>query len=253
MAYVPISLESHGKKRWLRHSSLSFARGDTATPLFVNEISDALQSMPIAFIRQNDRFTLAVVMGLRPGENLFVDENNAWQSTYMPVIYRSSPFELVPIQGQDEQTVLCIDEKCISDTNNGEEFFSDDGEVSDNIINIFELLKKFNSFRMLTENICTVLSDFNLISPWPLKLHDGNDELTVNGLYRINEEALGELSDESFLKLRETHALPLAYAQLLSMKNIEVLLELLRRKIQAEASKIKPSFSNETFNFSGLN
>lgn len=253
MAYVPISLESHGKKRWLRHTSLSFAKGDTATPLFANEIAEALQAMPIAFIRQNDRFTLVVVMGLRPGENLFVDENNAWQSKYLPVIYRSSPFELVPVQGQDDQTILCIDDKCISDTDEGEAFFSEAGDVSDNIINIFELLKKFNAFRTLTENICAVLSDLNLIAPWPLKLHDGNEELSVNGLYRVNEEALNELSDEDFLKARNTHALPLAYAQLLSMKNIDVLSELLRRKIQADASKVKPSFGNDTFNFAGLN
>jgi len=252
MAYVPISHDLHGKKRWLRHTSLSFAKGDTATPLFVNEIADALQSMPIAFIKQNDRFVLAVVMGLRPGENLFVDENNAWLSVYMPVIYRSSPFELIPVDGQNEQTVLCIDEKCISDTDKGEEFFSDNGDISDTIKQTFEFLQNMNSFRMLTENICSVLTDLNLISPWPLTLNNGDEELSVNGLYRINEAALNDLSSEDFLKARSAHVLPIAYAQLLSMKKIDILAEILRRKLQKEASKNKLGFASETFNFAGL-
>jgi len=54
-----------------------------------------------------------------------------------------------------------------------------------------------------------------------VKLLDG--EHTLPNLHRIDEAALGKLSDEAFLGLRQASALPLAYAQLLSLNQLEVL------------------------------
>jgi len=59
----------------------------------------------------------------------------------------------------------------------------------------------------------------------PLNIHVQSGEATrdVVGLYRIDEEALLALPDDAFLELRRASALPLAYAQLISMAQIAVL------------------------------
>ena len=47
--------------------------------------------------------------------------------------------------------------------------------------------------------------------------------MPVEGLYRIDEAALNALPDDAFMPLRKTGALPLAYAQLLSMNQLALL------------------------------
>ena len=45
----------------------------------------------------------------------------------------------------------------------------------------------------------------------------GDGEKPVTGLHRIDEVALNGLSDDQFLQVRKASALPIAYAQLISM------------------------------------
>jgi len=250
MAYVPINREALADKHWRRHASIAFAKNDTVTPLYVNELAIALQALPIAFVQQEDRFSLVVIVGLRPGENLLVSAANTWLSEYLPVSYRSSPFELIPLSGNESQYAMCIDEECITDTDEGEPFFNEAGEINEDLGKLFELLKQFNAGRQQTQNICAALAKHNLIVPWPMVLEQDTETLNVNGLYQIDESALNALSDEAFLDLKRSHALPVAYAQLLSMHKISGFGELMRQR--AATTKIDKQPATDTFNFAGL-
>lgn len=251
MAYVPISQELLGNKHWVRHSSIAFAKDETIAPLFINELSDALQALPIAFIKQGECFVLVVVMGLRPGENLCVSDTNTWLSPYMPVIYRSSPFDFRNIQGQEDQSILCIDDRCVTDPDRGEPFFDEQGNVTENIVNAFEFTRTLNTHKVLTDNVCALLNEYSLIEPWPLVIKDEEHETEVNGLYSIDETALNKLPIDALIKLRDAHALPLAYAQLFSMSKSVKLGQALSKKMHKEALAMK-SKDNDVFNFSGL-
>jgi hypothetical protein len=250
MAYVPITRDTLAEKRWFRHTSMAFAKNDTVAPIFLNELPIAIQAMPVAFIKQGEGFVLVVVMGLMPGQNLCVTADGKWNSEYMPVTYRSSPFELMAIQEWDGQQTLCIDENCITD-GQGEPFFDENGEIAPAILDAFQLVQQFNSLRSLTKNICDLLAGHNLIKPWSLVLNDGITEQSVGGLYQVDEEAFNALSDEVFLEIRRSHALPLIYSQLLSMQKITVLGDRLRQETTLAASMEK-SRSTDTFNFGGL-
>ena len=50
--------------------------------------------------------------------------------------------------------------------------------------------------------------------------------MTVNALHQIDETALNRLEDETFLKVRKASGLLVAYAQLLSMAQVNVLARL---------------------------
>jgi hypothetical protein len=63
---------------------------------------------------------------------------------------------------------------------------------------------------------------------------------------------LNNLSDEAFLALRHAAALPVIYAQLLSMNNIQHLADLLKHRTHEIAEASKPKEEEGTFNFSGL-
>lgn len=253
--YVPISTEDHRDKRWVRHTSLMFAKAETISPLYVNELAPALQAMPIAFIKQDDGFALVVVMGVRPSENLFISGTGAWMAPYVPIVYRSSPFELWSAYTDgNHQEILCIDDTCVRSDDEGEPFFNEDGQVSDSIRVVMDQVKQLNASRQLTQLVCAALAEHDLIVPWPIVLKDSEEDRTVNGLYQIDETALNNLSNDAFAALRKVGALPVAYSQLLSMINISILAGLVSRPelYESAASSTGQGQASDTFDFAGL-
>lgn len=252
--YVPISQDLHSNKRWVRHTSLSFAKADTVASVYVNELSPALQAMPIAFVKREEGFELVVVMGVRPGENLFVSGTGSWMAPYIPIIYRSSPFELWATHNEENQEILCIDDTCIRSDDEGEPFFNDDGQITEAIRIVMDQVKSLNASRQLTQLICAALAEQNLIIPWPIVLDDGVKNRTVDGLYQIDETALNALSEDAFLSLRKVGAIPVAYCQLLSIINLNILAGLVQRPelYESAASLEQKSTESDTFDFAGL-
>lgn len=251
-SYVPISSELHKDNRWLRHPSLAFAKTENVTPLFANELVDAIHALPVAFVRHEEGFVLVAVMGLRPGENLLVSDQGRWLGNYTPLTYRTRPFMLLETPGNKEQQVLCIEESNFTDGEIGEALFNEDGEITDVVGEIFKLLSHYNSTRFLTQDICAALAEHELIVPWALTVDDGVTEQPFNGLYRIDEAALNTLSDDAFLALRKAAAFPVIYAQLFSMNNMATLSNLLMHKVREATVTQQPKAGDGTFSFSGL-
>lgn len=255
MSYVPINSEIHQGKRWLRHPSMAFAKHEIVSPLFANELVDAIHTLPIAFIKHDDQFILVAVMGLKPTQNLLVNEKDEWVAGgYVPLNYRARPFRILEVPDNREKQVLCIEESQLIDGKMGEPLFDEDGQVTTNVNEIFKLLTHYNTTRFLTEDICSALAEQGLMIPWELTVHDGNSEQPLTGLYRIDEAALNSLSDEGFIALRDAAAFPVIYAQLFSMNNMVYLSRLLVNRTEKEKEKEKNGAEEGggTFSFAGL-
>jgi len=76
--------------------------------------------------------------------------------------------------------------------------------------------------RKVTDLAVAALAQADVIQPWPIKLKTDQGEQAVGGLHRVDETALRALPDEGFLKLRKAAALPIAYAQMLSVGQLGV-------------------------------
>ena len=104
-----------------------------------------------------------------------------------------------------------------------------------------EFLRHIEASRMTTDLAVASLAEAGVIEPWPLEVQVGEKKAGTKGLHRVNESALHGLDDDAFVKLRKTSALPLAYAQLMSMGQIARFDQLMRLRQQlAQAPKIKP-------------
>ena len=118
---------------------------------------------------------------------------------------------------------LCVDEDSglVVDSNGtGEGFFSGDGKLSQSLSALVEFLRQVEGSRVATELAMASLVEAGLIESWPLELEVDGKKTAINGLLRVNEQALTRLDDEAFLKLRKTSALNLAYAQIMSMGQV---------------------------------
>ncbi len=246
---VPITKQNHTEKSWTRFSSYTFASKDNLAPLAGAEIAKAVSALPMAFVKQQNRFFLAAVLSLTPGTNLFVGPDGRWLGKYIPSVFRGYPFQLAKTQGHDN-LVLCVDEESglvNADKSAGEPFFDGAGEVSRPVKEIMNFLNQVEQNRAATNLAVASLAEAGVVMEWPLKIQDKDQEKPVTGLYRIDETKFNALADETFLKVRKAGALPIAYAQLFSMGNIQNFAQLAKAQGQMKEKKqdIKPILGDD--------
>jgi hypothetical protein len=243
-----ISAENFSGKAWRRYTGYAFAAGETLIPLVVAELAQAVPAMPLAFIQSGEGFQLVAVTALQPGTNLFVAPDGRWLGAYVPAALRGYPFRLVKPQDREE-SVLCIDEASglVVEAGQGETFFDEDGQASKALRDVLDLLSQVERSRMATQTAVDALAAAGLVQAWPLNIQQGEQNVPVTGLYRIDEAALNALENEAFLTLRALGALPVVYAQLISMNQLAVLQQL--SQIQAKLKAPTPSVVQ---NFAGL-
>lgn len=222
---TPITKSRHAAMRWRRPDSYAFTAGTAVIPLVGAELAQAAVAFPIAFIEHGDAFVPAAVLGLEPNRNIFVAGDGRWLGAYVPAAVRGFPFMLAATESGEH--VLCFDEASgfLTDARDGERFFEDDGTPSPAVRKALDFLTKVEQNRTVTVAACAALQARNLIEPWPITVRTGVSERKIEGLFRVNEAAFNALEDAAFLAMRKTGALPLAFAQVMSMPQLRLLIE----------------------------
>ena len=223
MKLVPVNGERLAGKGWRRLRNWSFAAKDAVLPLVGFEFARVATTMPIAFIAHSGRYVPAAVMSPVKGRNLYVAASGQWLGSYVPAALRGYPFALVRVKDA-EKLALCVDEDSgliVAADEATEKFFEVDGSPSATVKTVIQLLQEVEQNRALTAMAVAALAEAGLIVPWPLTAKIGDQQVTPQGLHRVDEAKLNALDDAAFLKLRKSSALGLAYAHLISLPNAE--------------------------------
>ena len=150
------------------------------------------------------------------------------------------PSQMEPLLPSGSPALEDLAQKVVSQSaGQGEAFFGEDGQPGKALKGMLDLLSQVERSRMATQAAVDALAAAKLVQPWLLNIKRGEQNIPVNGLYRIDEAALNALKNKAFLPLRQSGALPVAYAQLLSMNQLSVLQRLLQ--IQAKLRAPTPS------------
>ncbi|NKN32889.1 SapC family protein [Marichromatium bheemlicum] len=237
---VALSRERHAGQRWKRYDSYAFAGASALVDVVAAELPKAVLSLPLAFVRQGDAFTLNAVLGLAPGRNLCVTREGRWVGGgYVPAALRGYPFRLAHVEG--DQLVLCIDEDSglLTEGEEGEALFDEAGEPAAAITKVLEFLQQVEANRQVTVRACAALAEAGLIVPWAIKLQGEEGEREIEGLFRVDEAALNQLDAETLGGLRASGALSMAYCQLLSMQHLHRLGQLAKAHAQRDEAAAK--------------
>lgn len=220
-----VAKERHAGKRWTRYTSYAHTAANAVAHLVAPELSKACVSMPIGFVEVKGGLAPVAIQGLEPGTNLFVAEDGRWLADYIPAAYRSYPFALGTTE--EGKPVLCVleDSGLLSDTS-GEPFFDEHGEQAPFLKEVLDFLTQVALQRKATLRICSVLQKYKLVQPWPFQRNTDDGEQIIDGLYRIDQGALKQLSAEAFQEVRLAGALPVIYCQLLSVQHLPKLHQL---------------------------
>lgn len=221
---VPIDPKWHAGKALRQAAGYGFVSTQALAPLTAAEFPAAASSMPIAFLQNTPgHYNAVVVMSPIQGRNFFVSPTGQWLGNYVPTALRSYPFRLGTAEGSstvrlwiDEDAGAVVDAEESPTTR----FFQEDGSPSPAVKGTLEFLQKIEEDRAVTAIGVAALSEAGVIRPWPLTVTIGKQQVTATGLHGINEAALNALDEHTFIKLRKTSALGLAYAQLVSVHTV---------------------------------
>jgi SapC len=233
---VLLNRESHKTKRIAPNSSFAFARKANSLYLAGVEFTEACKEYPIVFTQIGQgKIVPVAILGLREAENLFVDADNKWQASYIPAFVRRYPFVLAELQGQ--QMGVCIDEGYpgLSDTE-GELLFDSKGNNTPFLQNALDFLNRYQVEYLRTERFCERLKDLGLLMEMNAKadLFDGTS-FVVNGLMVIDERKLLQLTDAQALDVFRSGELSWIYAHLVSLSNLNRLVDRLAESKRAAA------------------
>lgn len=214
---VTISLERHGALQLRAPLDFGFARNTNAVPLTLAEIPLAAQWYPIAFSAGEATRPLAI-LGLREGENLFVDHEGAWrEGAYVPIYVRRYPFIL---RQEDDLVALCIEERGdVLIESGGAPLFVED-QPADLLASAMQFCRSAQAAERATIPFVEELKALELLDGRTAMIAvPGGAQMSLSGFLTIDEARLRALSDERFLELRRRGWLSAIFSQIQSTLN----------------------------------
>jgi len=261
MQLAAISFERHGQQALRKNDArYLFASQETLIPVVAAELSHLLPSMALTFVPKEQSYLLMALTSLQPNHNLYVAPNTGkWLAEYIPASLRAWPYHMATPPGADAP-ILCIDEDCglLAPKGEGSDFFEAPGKLTEATQKMLSFLSHIETNRRLTQDAVDALGAAGLIQPWALQAKKDDATVPINGLFRINEQALNALDANQLHELHGKGALAIAYAQLYSIQQLSMLEKLagahaqLRQK--AASATVDAGFlkDRETIDFGGL-
>ncbi|MBA6336974.1 SapC family protein [Colwellia sp. BRX8-7] len=226
---IPLDSVKHKNLRINVDRNYAHVSNQNMTPLLASEFIPASTNFPIIFVKQQEtgKFKSVGLLGLDAEENL-VFANNKVRSNYIPVNIRRYPFAAGGKVVDESEMILCIDENsALLNEKEGVQIFDEDGKPSEATQQVTNMLTDILAKDAATDIFITFLVENDLLQPAEVTLTLGEEgERQLNGLYKVDEEALNELSDDLVLTLYKRKYFAAIYAHLASLSQFDRLLQL---------------------------
>lgn len=215
-----LNRERHGDLCLKNDAHYGFARNANAVPLNAVEFAIAVKHYPIVFTAETHAVPVAI-LGLRQGQNLFVDGQGAWvKSQYVPAYVRRYPFLLVAAPDNGGKLALCVDTASDLLEQDGARRLFEAGEPSDLAKRVLEICSGYMTQQELTRQFAAAILEQELLGERTIEVARKNGgKLTLKGFRTIDEKKFNALPDEIFLAWRKRGWLAPIYAHLMSLGN----------------------------------
>ena len=219
---VPLNREAHrGHRIATGPQRFGFASGSNLVPAVIDEFPAAAPHLPILFVPGPAAPAACFLTGVRSGRNALVDADGGWRGDYLPAYLRRYPFVLGEVEGA--YPLVCIDAGRPSlEAPVGEALFKEDGGESDLLLDNIRLTNEFYMAARRTEAFVKALVEMGLFRSVNIDAKfESGETIALHGFLTVDEEKLGTLPDESFLRLRKLGLLAPIYAHLASLACVE--------------------------------
>ena len=145
------------------------------------------------------------MFGLEEGQNLFLDDQDIWDATYIPLMSRRHPFLIAMQSSGDKKPVISIDmgNPRVNEIE-GELLFKDDGQPSTYTKQIMKILESIHLGNQSNSDFISEILELDLLESFTLEvtLSDGSKH-ALSGFYTIKETTLNNLKKDQLASLQK--------------------------------------------------
>jgi hypothetical protein len=222
---VPLSVGRHRESSVEVGGTYEFTGKINSVPLMAVEFPLAAAEYAIVFAGSGASLTPAVILGVRGTENLYINQESAWDAKYIPAFVRRYPF-VFSTSPDGQRLTLCIDEEFsgFNREGRGQRLFNDDGRPSAYVENVLKFLQDFQAQFLRTQAFCKKVRELDLLEPMQAQVELGTGgRIALGGFQAVNRQKLKALPAEELARLAQTDELELLYLHLHSMRNFSSL------------------------------
>jgi hypothetical protein len=224
--YVPLDKAIHKDLKLAAKPDYSYTQNTHIAAASIREYPQLSTAMPIVFIKDEStgNHHSVAMLGVEQQKNLYLHEGK-WQAPQVPMNIQRYPFDIRP---DGDKLGLYIDENSsLLSTEEGNPLFNEDGNPGDvlqNRLNFMDLLA--NSERLTAEFIQKMV-ELELLTAIEIRYVTVNNERrTITGMLGIDEPKLLDLPDADVLALHKKGFLGAVYAVMMSLGQLNRLVEL---------------------------
>lgn len=221
---VALNPDSHRNLRFnATQVNYGFARDCIAVAIACTEIAQASQEYPVVFVRgQDQQFHLVVLLGVREGENLFVNAAGQWDGAYIPVCMQHYPF-VIADDSQAEPLIVSVDESCAAlNAESGILLIDDQGLLQQRLSDELQFIQDFQKEIARTGLMLRQLAELDLFVPLNVAV-SGGAAVPVGDLYSIDSDRFKLIEATALPDLFHSGALRLVFSHMDSLDNIRKL------------------------------
>ncbi len=211
--------KEHEALRLSSKDNYLFASKKMLIPIVFSEMAEIAREYPIIF--QKDKPSIATLVGFDQDTNAYVSPEGRWLAQYIPGRIRAYPFTLVQNPSAPGQYGVAVDmESELISTDHGEPLFSM-GKPTQTLQTYMKLLEDMQKAEPITRRMVEAIRGAGLLVERAIRIKKKDQEdHQLTGLEFVDEKKLNQMPHEEFNKLRDSGALPLIYAHLLSFANL---------------------------------
>ncbi len=219
---VPLDSGRHGKLRLRNPRSFAYAATTALVPVLAEELPRIGGHFPIVF-RQQDRPVPVILLGVRPGENLFVEADGRWRDrTPVPSYVQRYPFILAETD-QADQFALAFDPTAEVLAPDGELALFEGTQPTATLNEILKLCSAMKAQGDVTQAFVDALVQHGLLVDQRVELVVGANRISLTGFSVVDERKFVELPDAVWLEWKAKGWIGLVYAHLLSLDRLATL------------------------------
>jgi hypothetical protein len=213
---VLIDANKHANLSIKENGGYGFARSANVMMINAVEFPAAARHYPIVFAGAENP-TPVVILGMRAGQNLFVEPDGSWhRGAYVPAYARRYPF--IFAESQDKSKLgLCVDEASDLIVESDVRPLFRNGERTQVLEQALTFCTAFQREVERTKAFVAGLKEHDLLRDNRANIRmAGGEQLSVTGFQVIDEAKFNALPDDVFADWRKKGWLALVYCQLLS-------------------------------------
>jgi len=225
---VPLNKTEHQDLCVEAIDSFAFAAKTNSLYIAAIEFPKAAGEYPIVFGKSSDTVFPVVLLGLQNRQNLFVDKKGRWNAAYIPAYVRRYPFILAQPDGGNGSYTVCIDMSFsgFNTANEGQRLFDPGGKESPLLQQTLKFLQDYQNSVEMTTVFCKALVDLDLLEPMQASIEmKSGDKFAIGGFQCVNRNRLKALETKKISGLLQSDHLELIYAHLLSLNNLNRLIQ----------------------------